>query len=397
LILYSFVFAFLPPPAVSPDAEFVTVDEGRIRGEIVGLEGAQLRVRTSEGERFLRCADILSVVFSREEEPLGAPHSMIELVNGDRLLGRPVAGEADLLTFRLQSRQALDLSVSALRRWVRIAGSEGRSPEDYAGNPEADRVYRIAEGGLDHLDGTFLAFEEGGFRFESPLGESRFSFEEAVALVLLLAEPPPESKELLALVDLVDGTRLTGRLESFEGGAFQVSLAAGPRVLLPVRDLASMGFRNGRTVVLSDLEAASIEEVPFFGGPDALRFSVGRDRSVGGGPLRCAGREFARGLGLHARTRLRFALAGAYRAFRASVGIDDEVLRFPRSGSAIFRVILDGKTAFESAPLRAGSEPVRIPEIDVSGVDDLVLEADFGDGDPVGDRVDLLDPILVRP
>jgi len=380
-----------------PDAEILTVDETRIRGEIVGLDGTNLRIRTIEGERALPCADVLSVTFPRLGTPAEGSHSLLEMLNGDRLLGRPVSGEGDTLRFRLRSGPVLDLSVSSVRRWIRLGASESRPPEDFAGDPEGDRVYRMAQGGLDHLDGTFLAFEGDAFRFESPLGETRFRFEEAVALVLVPEDEVRSGKGLLALLDLADGSRLTGVLESFEQGALRVSLEGGPSLVLPASDLASLRFRNGRYVYLSDLEPAGQEETPFFGGPDALRFSVGRDRSVGGGPLRCAGREYARGLGLHARTRLRFDLDGEYRTFRAAVGIDDEVLLFPRSGSAVLRILLDGDRVFESPPLRAGMEPVRIPDLPLTGARELVVEADFGDGDPIGDRVDLLDPILVRP
>ncbi|MCI0588939.1 MAG: NPCBM/NEW2 domain-containing protein, partial [Planctomycetes bacterium] len=60
------------------------------------------------------------------------------------------------------------------------------------------------------------------------------------------------------------------------------------------------------------------------------------------------------------------------------------------------RVAVDGKPAFESPPLRAGGEPVPLPEIDVRGAKDLRIEVDYGEDFHVGDRVDLLEPVLIR-
>lgn len=96
------------------------------------------------------------------------------------------------------------------------------------------------------------------------------------------------------------------------------------------------------------------------------------DRSVDGNPLRMRGRMFAKGLGTHAPAKLVYDIPPGATHFSAIVGIDDET---DANGSAIVSILLDGRSQYESPPLRGDTEPlvVRIP---LGGSKQITLSAE---------------------
>jgi hypothetical protein len=87
----------------------------------------------------------------------------------------------------------------------------------------------------------------------------------------------------------------------------------------------------------------------------------------------------------------------AYTRLRGAVGIDDSTRMLPdvAQGSVVFRVLLDGETAWESPVVRGGDRPVVLPDIELGTAGELALEADMA-GDFRGDRANWLRMLLVR-
>ena len=94
-----------------------------------------------------------------------------------------------------------------------------------------------------------------------------------------------------------------------------------------------------------------------------------RGRSVSGKEISIARKTYARGIGTHAESELRFRLHRLYARLTAHVGVDDAA---EGKGSVQFLVIADGKTLFDSGVMRGGdaAKPV---DVDVYGADDLRL------------------------
>ena len=83
-----------------------------------------------------------------------------------------------------------------------------------------------------------------------------------------------------------------------------------------------------------------------------LSWPYHNDRNVTGGLLRCGGRLYLKGLGVHSAARLSYALDGRYRRFQAELGIDDST---GGRGSVEFRVLVDGRQRYASGPIRGGA------------------------------------------
>ncbi|MCY7369592.1 MAG: NPCBM/NEW2 domain-containing protein [Polaromonas sp.] len=110
---------------------------------------------------------------------------------------------------------------------------------------------------------------------------------------------------------------------------------------------------------------------------------IEKDRSNGGikagdgKTLTLEGQTFAKGLGVHAKSDISYALNAECSKFSATVGLDDEV---GQRGSVVFQVLVDGKKVFDSGVLRgnSASQNVNVP---LMGVKELRLNVTgAGDG-----------------
>ncbi|MET9359418.1 NPCBM/NEW2 domain-containing protein [Streptomyces sp. NPDC006632] len=110
---------------------------------------------------------------------------------------------------------------------------------------------------------------------------------------------------------------------------------------------------------------------------------VERDRSNGeqatgdGRSLTLNGAGYTKGLGVHASSTLTYYLGGTCTAFRADVGLDDEV---GAKGSVVFQVYRDGVPVAASGRV-TGADAARTIGADLTGADELKLVVtDSGDG-----------------
>ncbi|MFM7073599.1 MAG: NPCBM/NEW2 domain-containing protein [Planctomycetota bacterium] len=152
---------------------------------------------------------------------------------------------------------------------------------------------------------------------------------------------------------------------------------------------------------LADMETSGYKHVPLLGQP----WGFGRDENAAGGALRCDGRRYPKGLGMHATSRLAFSLAEPHKRLCARLGIDDAAVRrgagtlaASSRGSVIFRVYLDrgaGKwePAFASGIVRGGDPPVPL-DLDITGAQGMALIVDAADYGDQGDLANWLDARL---
>ncbi len=132
-------------------------------------------------------------------------------------------------------------------------------------------------------------------------------------------------------------------------------------------------------VYLSDLRARCVRAATGWG-------RVGWDQSCWelDDTLRVPGLTFEKGVGVHAPGRLEFALDGAPRTLRATVGVHPipPERRHPEwpKGSVVFVVLGNGRELYRSPRLTELEQPVAV-SVDLTGVTELaLLVEDAGDG-----------------
>ncbi len=112
-----------------------------------------------------------------------------------------------------------------------------------------------------------------------------------------------------------------------------------------------------------------------------------RDRSNEGEPLRLHGKEYARGMGVHAPNQLMYEIKPEYHRFVALAGVDEQILKVSngsnvaRYPSVVFKVYIDGRQAAESPVMRIAERPWRFDVAIPAGARLISLVAtDAGDG-----------------
>src|SRR5262245_14844642 len=116
-----------------------------------------------------------------------------------------------------------------------------------------------------------------------------------------------------------------------------------------------------------------------------------RNRSVDRNLLSIGGKKFDHGIGTHANSLMRISLGGTAQQFTAQVGLDDEA---EPVGSVAFTVAGDGKTLFESGPMRKGDAPKNV-SVDLQGVRRLVVSVSDAGGGINYDHADWADAKIV--
>jgi hypothetical protein len=120
---------------------------------------------------------------------------------------------------------------------------------------------------------------------------------------------------------------------------------------------------------LSDSDPAAVREETLLTLPRPWQ----RDKSVAGKPLTLGKQEFARGIGVHARSELTFAVPEGFDLFLATVGIDAST---QGRGDCIVKVLLDGEEAFAQR-LKGTDSPVQI-KIELKKAKQLTLVVEPG-------------------
>jgi hypothetical protein len=191
------------------------------------------------------------------------------------------------------------------------------------------------------------------------------------------------------IVRLANGDRLSGRLKRIDSDALVFDTAFAKAVRLPVTMVVELWSEGAAIVPVSTLSPVEVRQTPHFDESFPHRL----DRNLAGAFLSVGGRRFERGLGCHSLCELEYDLSRRYATFLAEVGVDDSV---GTRGEVVFRVLVDGKTAFDSGPVRGG-EPPRTVSVELSGRSRMRLVVDFGhDGSAAGDHADWGRAVLLR-
>ena len=153
------------------------------------------------------------------------------------------------------------------------------------------------------------------------------------------------------------------------------------RIYLTVRDSGGQTHSSARDVrPRTHVSDMSFSGTPVNGwGPVERDMSNGETAAGDGRTLTLDAIPYAKGLGVHAPSDVRYALGGSCSGkFIADVGVDDEV--GSAGGSVVFQVFLDGVKAYDSGVMTHAS-PRQPVNVGVAGTSQLrLVVTDGGDG-----------------
>ena len=105
-------------------------------------------------------------------------------------------------------------------------------------------------------------------------------------------------------------------------------------------------------------------------GPYEKDMSNGEQGAGDGHTITLNGVTYAKGLGVHAASDLKFSLGGQYTTFTSDIGIDDEV---GSNGSVDFQVLTDNGLKLYDSGTMTGSTATKTVSVNVSGKSTLEL------------------------
>jgi alpha-galactosidase len=165
-------------------------------------------------------------------------------------------------------------------------------------------------------------------------------------------------------------TAATTYVATIKGGASGIADVAGNRLAADVTWTFTTASATGTTSYLSDLAYTTTANG---WGPVEKDQSNGEKSAGDGLPLTLAGVVYAKGLGTHAASDVRYTMSSCT-LFTAKVGVDDEV---GINGTVVFQVFADGTKLYDSGIL-TGSSATASVSVDVTGKSALQLVVTIG-------------------
>ncbi|HEX8325086.1 MAG TPA: NPCBM/NEW2 domain-containing protein [Tepidisphaeraceae bacterium] len=315
----------------------------------------------------------------------------VQLSTGDTLTLTPSGWSGGRVSGTV-SGVPLDVPVAAVRDlWCGAANQVAEAKALGEAGGADDIAFAVRDGKIIAVRGVAEGVEDKALRFK--FGDQTRSIALARLVGVVFARPvtaadAPAAAPQQAFV-LASGNALPGTWTSIDDKSVGLTTTWGQALTLPRRDVTRIAFRNGRVLSLSDLTPARVEQTPYF--DRLLGWKI--DRALDDKPLQLTDGPVARGLAVHARTQLTYALNGQFVQFRSRVGFQQPA---GRSGDAVVRVTADGRTLFEKPRAKGTDAPFDVT-VDVSGVQSLTLDVDFGQDQDVGDRVVWANARLLRP
>lgn len=413
-MLRLFLALALFSPALMAEATIRSIFKEPVVGKITKLDvqgRLEVQVQGSEvPERIpLDETEEITLGFKGDErKPEDAP-LRVYLVNGDILHGAPEDGPADdeeVFLLRGTRFGTVSINVNSLKRIEVVKNVQPSVLPELDAKAEKDVTYFAAEGErpaeTDPASEIVRITKDFIWLYNEILDDdnfagTKFAWSRLRGVVCYRTAYKPFDK-LEAICTLRDGSVMRGVMKAWGENKLTLEHTVLKKdITLEENSLISVTMRNGRYAYLSDMDFAETpSERPYylpseFKYEDYL-FKARRDQAQGGGALSIRGKVYAKGLGVHAISKITYSLNRGYSRFIADVGVDDSAGDL---GSVEFKVYADGKLIWESGVLRR-TTGVKTIDVEVLNVSKITLEVTAADNADIHDRANWANAKVVR-
>jgi hypothetical protein len=386
-------------PALRTFAQEWTLSTADFRTEVVGLRGIDekgVHVMWQGHARLIPPDEFVQVDRAAVTAVERTPKFMLTLAGGDHVGGEPVKIEDDRLTWRNASVGEIVIpltQVAAIAKPNQAVDTSAKRTEDAVLLANGDRVTGVLTG----ISTDRVQIKSAGAGADDP--PTLVPLDSVVSVQLASTAPAnasPDAKGQAYRVRLDDGSSLVVSALKLAEDKLLVKFG-GSTDERPITVSAVAGIEqvNGPVAWLTSRTPSEDVQVPFIASAAAGAGPLWRtriDTDVAGAPLLVAGRTFKRGIGVHSYSRLVYPLDGSYKAFRTRYGINDSLTR----ADVTVRVLAGDKVVHEAKNVRPGVlSPVVVAELPPAAKT-LTLEVDYGDALDVEDRLNWLEPALLR-
>ena len=346
-----------------------------------------LHVATADGksERIIPFDQFVSVQRPATDEP-PTPNFTLLLSNGDRLVGEPASVVGERLVWQSPSLGKVSVPFN---RMVSITRGLNTAPPDES--PKQD-VITLANG--DRATGVFTGVADQKVTVQADNGPVTVPLEN-VKRIAFAQTPASADFSKSFRIRLTDGTIFTVADATMENDQAKLTLKGKtPTVVtVPLNTMLCIEQNNGPIAWLSSQVPTESVQTPYLAG--AATWPAKFDRAVDGSPLSFGGRTYDRGIGVHAYSRLTFALDPQWTAFRTQYAIDWQRDQPRKYADVTVRIKLDDKVVHEAKHVPEGAIS-NLVQLELKGAKTLTLECDYGDAGDTQAHLDWLQPALLR-
>ncbi|MEM9943789.1 MAG: NPCBM/NEW2 domain-containing protein [Planctomycetota bacterium] len=381
LILRSICFSYLFLIAVTVEARqdviASIVDGTKVTGQIesIDMEGKI----SGDGFAEVNFADIVALQFANQKSTPSGTIQLHTLAGGVVNVDQPIV-EGDQVEF--QSKIGIQsLPFQSIRG---IVWKQSEMVDNLLKKPskEFDRICVVSNDKEGVLDGIFEKITATHVHVEYA-GKSRKILLEKVNAVVTADLDLRKPTGSLATLTAVDGSTLLGVISAYRDGAWRLESAGSDTLEIPSEYLTQISIESDRLQFLSDLEPISVEQKTTF----ALQRSWQRDKSIENNPITLLwsdgrSKQFNKGIGTQAYSRIEFENRKGFDKFSATVGIDRET---ESRGDCRAVVLGDGIEIWSERI--SGTEDPKELELDISGVQKLSLVVYPGEAFDLGDHL----------
>lgn len=383
--LFAFLCFVVVAPAIFADEQWIltTADFKSEKVAISAIDDSGLHIPGSP-ERVIPMSQFLQLDRDGRSRAT-APRLFVWLIDGDHLGGAPMGISGESLLWRSPALGEVSFPLKRVRAIQRAA----QAPPLNEANRTED-VLTLANG--DSLRGIVSDLTASDITIQPTGGEST-----TVSLASIVsadfASPPGANSASANLhrafrVTIADGTVLTSDRVNLQQRDLRVRLPDGTDRPVPLSSVTGIEQINGPLIWLSSITPIESVQIPSF---SQRPIPAQMDRTVQGDPIRFNDREFTHGIGVHSYARLVFPIDPSCKAFRTQYAIDGDE---PWADVTV-RIKLDDRVAYEKANVTSNvlSDVVKL---DLHGAKRLTLEVDYGENYDVQDRLNWIEPSLLR-
>lgn len=348
-----------------------------ISDQAVTITGADGTARTVDFDRMLQLDRIAPT-----KPPSG--RFLLVLDGLERIAGEPKGLQGEILLWSNPSMGEIRIPLMRVTSMHRV--SRPNVPDE---RRAADDVITLVNG--DTVRGIIAVIREDAIGIQASGGDSIDVPLDSIAAVafapVAATQTPIEPQGRSFRVQLGDGTNLVVPSLHSQGQQLALELLDGSSRALPMASINSIEQLNGPVVWLSSRRPVENVQTPFLDMSAPARMN----QSVTGAAIRFGDRTFARGIGVHSFSRLAWRIDAGYEAFRTQYAIDGQL----PYADVVIRIKLDQRVVHEQKDLRAGTlSPLIV--VDTGGARTIALEVDYGESYDVQDRVNWIEPALLK-
>jgi NPCBM/NEW2 domain len=344
--------------SVARAGELHTLSGKTYQGDLASLSDKEIGFQAGNQLIKVPVAEVLRVEFSAPVT-LGnsARYSEFELIDGSVLRAGQFAIQGKDLELALAGsdlKVRVPLAtVATILNDAQDAAVRKEWTEKFVGRKRSQDLLVIkSDGVMNGLNGTLgdSGNARGELSFEIEVGgrTRQRDFNPAVAQGMIFlrslgSDAPPV---LCKVFDANQNVLVAGKL-ALDSNHFLITTVAGARLQFPRQAVARLDYSNDKVVFLSDMTPVDVVEKPTIS--SAFKKSYARDRNLDDGSLSIEDQIYTKGLAIHARTELTYALDGKYQKFEAVLGMDSAV---ESDGQPIVKIEADGRPLFSGVVTR---------------------------------------------